>query len=301
MRKWLEGLRKGGVRAIIAAVAVVLVAGGAWTLLAQDRGEIVARVNGEAITKDELYDMMYRYVGPQVLEELILIRLVEQEAAAQGITVAQEDIDAEVAALAQQVGGMEQLQLVLAQQGATLDQLQDDIRRTLLLRALLEPQVKVAEEEVRQFFEENSDLFAQREMVRARHILVSTKEEAEELRRQLLDGADFAALAQQHSRDTATKSRGGDLGWFGRGVMVAPFEEAAFALKPGEISEPVKTSFGYHLILVEERMEAKSAEFNAEVAATIRQILTEEKMQEQLGPWLQSLRQKANVEILIGR
>lgn len=301
MQKWVERLGTRSVRTALVALAAVLVIGGAWTLWAQDEGEIVARVNGEAISKAELYDMMYQYVGPRVLDELILIRLVEQEAAAQGVTVPGEEIDAEVEAIAQQVGGTQQLELILSQQGAGLEQLRDEIRRTLLIRALLEPQIEVTDEEVRAFFEENADLFAQREMVRARHILVSTKEQAEELRRQLLDGADFATLAREHSSDAGSAARGGDLGWFGRGVMVAPFEEAAFSLKVGEISEPVQSSFGYHLIKVEERAEAKPAEFNDQVAATIRELLAEEKMQQQLGTWLQSLRLQADVEILPAR
>lgn len=301
MQEWVERLGTRSVRTALVALAAVLVIGGAWTLWAQDEGEIVARVNGEAITKAELYDMMYQYVGPRVLDELILIRLVEQEAAAQGVTVPGEEIDAEVEAIAQQVGGTQQLELILSQQGAGLEQLRDEIRRTLLIRALLEPQIEVTDEEVRAFFEENADLFAQREMVRARHILVSTKEQAEELRRQLLDGADFATLAREHSSDAGSAARGGDLGWFGRGVMVAPFEEAAFSLKVGEISEPVQSSFGYHLIKVEERAEAKPAEFNDQVAATIRELLAEEKMQQQLGTWLQSLRLQADVEILPAR
>lgn len=286
---------------LVALVAGVILIGGAWTLRAQDGADVVARVNGEAITKDELFDMMYQYVGPQALDELILVRLVEQEAAARGVAVPQDDIDAEVSAIAAQVGGMEQLQFVLAQQGATMDRLMSDIERTLLIRALLAPNVEVTDEEVRTFFDSNSHLFAQQEMVRARHILVKTEDEAKALRQQLVDGADFAELAQQHSTDTGSAARGGDLGWFGRGVMVEPFEKAAFALEVGEISEPVETSFGYHLILVEEKAEAKDAEFNDEIASTIRNALIDEKVQQQLGPWLQTLRIQADVEVLLGR
>lgn len=286
---------------LVALVAGVILIGGAWTLRAQDGADVVARVNGEAITKDELFDMMYQYVGPQALDELILVRLVEQEAAARGVAVPQDDIDAEVSAIAAQVGGMEQLQFVLAQQGATMDRLMSDIERTLLIRALLAPNVEVTDEEVRTFFDSNSHLFAQQEMVRARHILVKTEDEAKALRQQLVDGADFAELAQQHSTDTGSAARGGDLGWFGRGVMVEPFEKAAFALEVGEISEPVETSFGYHLILVEEKEQAKEAELTDDIAATIRNALIDEKIQQQLGTWLQTLRIQADVEVLIGR
>ena len=87
------------------------------------------------------------------------------------------------------------------------------------------------------------------EMVSARHILVETAEEAQEIIDQLNDGADWAELAAEHSLDSSNKDNSGDLGWFGRGVMVEPFETAAFALEPGTISaEPVQTDFGYHII-----------------------------------------------------
>lgn len=300
MDNLVERLRTGGARTALAALVIgLLVVGGAWTLRAQADADVVARVNGEAITKDDLYDLMFQYVGPQVLDELILVRLVEQEADAQGVAVTQEDVDAEIEVIAAQLGGMEQLEFILMQQGATIDRLAQDIERNVMIHRLIAPQVTVTDEEVRQFFDENEELFAQPEQVRARHILVDTREEAEELRQQLLDGADFAGLARAHSKDPGSGAAGGELGWFGRGVMVAPFEQAAFALAVGDISEPVQSSFGYHLIKVEDRVEAQEAVFDDEIAGRIRDALVEEKVQEQLGPWLQALRIGADVEILI--
>ena len=166
----------------------------------------------------------------------------------------------------------------------------------LTIRALIAPEIEVTDQEVRRFFDENPERFAQQEMVRARHILVDTRDEAESLREQLLAGGTSASW-RGDTTDPGSAPAGGELGWFGRGVMVAPFEEAAFALAVGEISEPMQTAFGFHLILVEERAEAEEAVFNDEVAATIRQGLTDQKVEQRWGPWLQALRMGADVQV----
>jgi peptidyl-prolyl cis-trans isomerase C len=86
----------------------------------------------------------------------------------------------------------------------------------------------------------------------AAHILVATKEEADKLKADIAGGADFAELAKAHSTDTGSGAQGGDLGWFGLGMMVKPFEDAVVAAKVGEVTEPVQSDFGFHLILVKE-------------------------------------------------
>jgi foldase protein PrsA len=94
---------------------------------------------------------------------------------------------------------------------------------------------------------------ASQEQVHARHILVDSQEQADAVLAQLQSGADFADLARQVSTDPGSKDKGGDLGWFGRGVMDKPFEEAAFALQAGQLSDVVHGSYGYHIIQVLER------------------------------------------------
>ena len=108
----------------------------------------------------------------------------------------------------------------------------------------------------------------------ASHILVETREAAEELAEALSEGADFAELAQEHSAD-GTAASGGDLGWFGTGMMVAPFEEAVMALEPGEISDPVETQFGWHLIRLDDTRSAEVPEFE-EIRAELEQQLQRE-------------------------
>lgn len=303
MAQLIERLRTGGGRLVLTVVVVgLLLTGGALTLLAKGGDDtVVATVNGMTITKAELFDEMYKHVGREALDELILIALVQEEARAQGVVVTDGDVDEEVDAIAAQVGGHEQLNFLLLQQQITMDELKGQIYNNLLLRELLLPTVSVDDDEVRDTFERHKDFFAQPERVRARHILVETKKEADALHKRLLDGEDFAELAKEHSTDLGSGSRGGDLGWFERGVMVAPFEEAAFALEPGDISPVVESQFGFHIILVEERAEAQPAVFDEETEAFIREQLIEEAVQKAAPEWLTKLRADADVEILIGK
>jgi parvulin-like peptidyl-prolyl isomerase len=122
------------------------------------------------------------------------------------------------------------------------------------------------------------------EQVRARHILVETEEEAQQVIERLQAGEDFAALANELSTDTG--SEGGDLGWFPRGQMVAEFEEAAFALQPGEISEPVQTSFGYHVIELLER----------ETDRPLEEPMLAQMRAAALSDWLEEARQAEGIE-----
>jgi len=135
------------------------------------------------------------------------------------------------------------------------------------------------------------DLFASRvptreEQVHARHILVETEEEAQTVLARLEAGEDFVSLAKEFSTDESTKEDGGDLGWFPRGVMVPEFEEAAFALQPGETSDIVQTSFGYHIIQVEERDPDRELE----------PYLLERRRTSALSDWLEEQRQSEAVE-----
>ncbi len=150
-------------------------------------------------------------------------------------------------------------------------------------------EIKVSDNEIKDYYEKNKDKYTQEEQVRAKHILISparknisddeAKKLAEKIYNQLKKGADFDKLAKKYSDDPGTKDKGGDLGFFPKGRMVKPFEDAAFSLKVGQISKPVKTRFGYHIIKVTGRKKAKTYTLD-EVKEEIRSILKSKKAEE---------------------
>ncbi len=168
----------------------------------------------------------------------------------------------------------------------------EDMTNALLaqefMRENVEAKVKVTDKEVKDYYENHKSEFTRPEQVRARHILIKVspnadkkalakaKKKAEEIRAKALKGEDFAKLAEKYSDDPGSRGRGGDLGYFQKGRMVPEFEKAAFSLKVGEISKPVRTSFGYHIIKVEGKRPSQQQTFK-DVEQRIRQKLTREK------------------------
>jgi len=168
--------------------------------------------------------------------------------------------------------------------------------------------VTVSEEEIKDYYENNKDEFITPEMVKARHILIRTdrnatemekkkaKEKAEAILKRIKGGEDFVKLASEFSEDHGSKPRGGDLGFFPRGRMVKPFEDAAFALKPGEVSEVIESPFGYHIIKVEERKEALLEPYE-QAKENIREKLLQEKRTARVNEFLEKATEDAKVEI----
>jgi foldase protein PrsA len=134
----------------------------------------------------------------------------------------------------------------------------------------------VEEEELKTYYEENKDRYTEPEQVKARHILVEDEETAKSILKKLESGEDFAEIAKEKSSDSGSKDKGGDLGFFERGVMDASFEEAAFNLGIGETSAPVKTMFGYHIIRVEDKKPERLAAFE-EVQDDVRKQVIKQK------------------------
>jgi len=203
------------------------------------------------------------------LERLLIIELFEQEAERRGISIASERVNE---AFGEQFSAyLESLSITeddyaasLAAQGRTLEDFVEDGKRGARIQLMMdEVQAAVAgpleatDAQIADYFEAHRDSYSVEERIRASHILVATRQEAQEILEELAIGARFDDVARMRSTDTGNSTNGGDLGWFGRGeLMDDAFDEAAFALGSGHLSRVVETRFGFHIILVADRQEA---------------------------------------------
>lgn len=204
---------------------------------------------------DQLQDLRPEYLD-QLASDFVLLN----EADRRGIELSDDSIDSAVSGA---LAGVPEEELDDVFTGAgfrDMDHFRQLVSETEIVQALLEElfsEMDISDDEVDAWWAENSSRFATDEQVCAAHILVDSEDEAQALLQELEGGADFAELAREHSTDPGSGANGGDLGCFGRGMMVAPFEEAAFGAEIGEVTGPVESDFGQHLILVSERHDAE--------------------------------------------
>lgn len=259
---------------------------------------LAARVNGEPIYLADYEGELARYASTLrargvdldtqagqekleqaregILEVMIEQFLIDQAAAEAGVEVRDDEVEDYMRDLVAEAGGEESFRDKLAAWGETYEGARLQVRAQLLGMAMTRRVVDAVPESA--------------EQVRARHILVDTPEEAKVIHEELAGGADFAALAESRSQDPNTRDFGGDLGFFPRGVLVAAsVEEVAFALHPGQFSDVVTSSFGYHIVQVVERDPDKP------ISSRNLQVLREQAVQR----WIEDLWARADVERLV--
>ena len=308
-----------------AGLTLACVAGAqAPTTLEPSDNPTVVTVNGDAVRSSDVRVMMQNLAAqlgqpPQQIDQQRLFqaatqqavdtKLLAQEARRREIVLDTDTVDGVMTQLEQQSGSRQELDVFLGNMGVTYDDFRGTVAESVLVQALVEqdirPGVKVSDQEVAEFYNENPQMFQRPEQVRARHILMSVeqgtddetkaaaKARAEEARQRALSGEDFAALAIELSEGPSAPN-GGDLGFFSADRMVAPFSEAAFALDPGGISAVVETQFGYHVIKVEERRAAMTQSLD-EVREPLRNALVERKVGEGVNSLVEELRSKATI------
>ncbi len=288
--------------------------------------DVLARVNGQAVTKvdfDRLIKNMETGRGAipaerrdevlrGALDQLITYSVLKQEAATRKFAVADTDVDAQVASMQKQFPTQAEFDKALSARNTTVEQLKADARVDMAINKMMEAEVAGAvaatDADAKDFYDKNPDKFAQPESVRASHILIMTKdadEAGKKAARTKIDGVlkrakageDFAALAKENSQD-GSASQGGDLGFFGRGRMVPEFDQAVFALKPGEISEVVSTQFGYHIIKLTEKKAGSTVPFD-QVKPQVVEYLSNQKKQQRVDSFINEAKKRAKIEVLV--
>ncbi|MEK4921510.1 peptidylprolyl isomerase [Cytobacillus sp. FSL R5-0569] len=244
-----------------------------------------ATVNGENISKDDLNEALMSQYGTSVLDTLISDQIVLQEMDKEKVTVTEEEVAEEMDAYMEQYGGEEAFKEVLDENGVSYDSIEHNIEIYLGSKKLITPGIEITDDEMETYFEENKESFSQAEEIEASHILVEDEDTAKEVKQKLDDGDDFSELAASYSTDDSNKDNGGELGYFGEGEMVEAFEEVAFSMEVDEVSDPVKTDYGYHIIKVTDHKEAKEANYE-DAKEEIKEMLIESKLSTEYTEWL---------------
>lgn len=284
-RKWIFWV--AGIGAVIFAAVIAY--------FAFNQSEAVAYVDGEEITKEELSDRLIALYGENVLNQLIVNKMIEIDAKKQGIEVTDDELNEELDQYYNMYGGEENFTSFLEMGGFEIDDFKEDVKRSLLLDRILEERIEITEEEMKEYFEENKEQFDQEEQVEASHILVEDRETAYKVINKLNNGEDFAELAAEYSIDENTKNNGGELGYFGKGEMVIEFEEEVFAMEVNTISKPVETQYGFHIIKKTDHKPYKEANFE-EVKEEVKQALLEQKKDAEYQEWVQEKMKEFKVE-----
>jgi peptidyl-prolyl cis-trans isomerase C len=249
----------------------------------------------------------------KALDQLVTYTVLTQETKARNISVSDADIDSNLKQMQSQFPNEEEFKKALAARGMSLEQLKADARVDMSISKMMDAEVAnqppPTDVQIRDFYDKNPDKFKQDESVRASHILFRVDEkatdaekkkvhaQAEAVLKQAKSGADFAELAKKHSAD-GSAAQGGDLNFFTHGQMVPAFDQAAFALQPGQISDIVTTQFGYHIIKVTERKPASTVAFDG-VKQRIGEYLAQQQKQQRAEAFVEGLKKKAKIEVLV--
>jgi peptidyl-prolyl cis-trans isomerase C len=296
---------------------------------AADLNKVVARVNGKEITRAELErakkivlankptlqipPMLQKEFETQTLNQLISSELLYQSSQKLEMKDLDKQAEDKLAEIKKRFPDPKvyaaELQKIGIDEKGLLESSRRDLAIAYLVNTKIAPDIKVSEEEIKNFYQKNPDKFRQEEQVRASHILIgvdskagpeekkAAREKAEKLHKELSNGADFSKLARDNSTCPSSK-QGGDLGYFGRGTMVPQFEQAAFALQPGGLSNVVETRFGYHIIKLTDRKKAGEIPLSV-VREKIENYLRAQKTNAAIETFVGEARKNVKIDVLL--
>ena len=305
---------------------------------AKTENAVVAKVNDAAIKESELTKNINQVLAqnPQmgamvssedkmkdfrlkVLQDLITTELLSQEGKKLKIKDLDQQVDEEYKKLRSNLPKEEDFQAALKEHNMTEKDLRKDIEKGIRIQKVVNDQVEqikknvaVSEQDIKAFYNDaaNKDKFMQKESVKASHILIKVAKDAtkeddakaqkkiKELLKRAKKGEDFAKLAKENSEDPTAAQNSGELGYFSTEEMVPEFAKAAFALKPGEISDVVKTSFGYHIIKSEDKKPEQMTPYD-EVKDKVAKFLENSAVQSKLLEYVDTLKKSAKIEVLL--
>lgn len=323
-----------GRKAVFFAVALGLTlffATSAWSKSEKKAEEVVAMVNGQPIVakavQAEIRGVLARLqeqgrkpteaelaaLRESIIEKMIKLELLSQESKKAGISFSSSDIDKELKGYKKGFPDEKAFAKALGQAGITEAELRKHVGKNMVIQKFIDSnfkgKVQITEQEAKDFYNNNLEKFKQPELAHARHILILAKEadpkadkdrkreKLAQVKKKLQEGGDFTLLAKQYSEDPGSKERGGDLGFFPKGQMVKPFDQAVFKMMPGELSDIVETEFGYHLIKLEEKRAAQVVSFE-EAKTKITAYLTQEKVTVNIEAFLAEAKGKATIKVL---
>ncbi len=315
----------------LALLALLLLAG--LPAAAEMIDRVVATINDEAVLQSELQeavDMYQHQIGQtgqeglsdrdrsalqrRVLEDLIDKSLIEGFAAKAGIEASEEEVDRAIdEVLARAHLSKDELQEALKQDNLNYEEYRDQIREQLVKAKMIQREIRarinITDKQIEEYYLDHPDEFRAKEGVVLRHILFplpqspspeaveAAMKEASRVRQEILDGKPFEEAARQYSKD-ATAAQGGWLGFFRKGTLSPEMEAGILPLKEGEISEPVQTALGIHLLKIEERTTGGIRPLE-KVRSSIQEKLYDEAAERQFEEWRKELRKNAHIEVFL--
>ena len=261
--------------------------------------------SGQPVAEQQIEIMKW-----QILDQMIEAELLYQDSRNQGVQVEPKEVDNQFNEIRQRFATEKEFAAAMDRMDLTEAAVRQQIERGLAINALVKTRIAdkitIPEEESRKFYDAKPELFKQPEEVKASHILIKVAPDAdadkksaaekkiEKIQARLKKGEDFADLARESSEGPSA-SKGGDLGYFKRGSMVKPFEDAAFALEVNQVSNLVETRFGYHLIKVFDKKPEQILAY-ADVKGELEQHLKQQKLKAEVDIYLDNLKKKAKIE-----
>jgi len=315
----------------IAVIAAVVLFTFVSSNAASQKDIFAAKVNGVGIKKSTLDAAVNNFIENQkmfgavvkeeekdqlrkdILNELVSAELLYQASQKVKLGDLSKDVNSQLESIKKGFNSEQEFQKVLKERNIELKDLKEDIKKGISINTYLEKNIfsklsPVTEDEKKKEYEANKDKLNVPDEVRASHVLIKVDEKAapeekqkarekiEALRARIMSGEDFAKVAKENSED-GSASNGGDLGYFRKGEMVKPFEDAAFGMEKDQISPVVETKFGYHIIKVLDKKLAHTLTYD-EVSVDIGKYLENKRKRDEIGKIVEVLRKSAKIEIL---